>query len=91
MRPALRLLAPTAAVSRLALPRASSTAFARLHFPMPRFFASLSHAGATFDAAVKDLPHADFLRVPESDVLLDARHAKHQVRFHPVTLLNPCV
>jgi hypothetical protein len=39
----------------------------------------MSNAGAAFDSAVNDLPYADFLRVPESDVLLDARHTKRQV------------
>ena len=76
MRSALRLLAPAAAASRATLPRA----FAAASLSSPsRFFGSVVHAGAAFDAAVRELPYADFLRVPESDVLLDARHTKWQV------------
>ena len=84
MRPALRLLAPAAAASRLHLPRAFSTpslaSATRLQLPTHRLFASAAYAGAAFDSVVNDLPYADFLRVPESDVLLDARHTKRQVR-----------
>jgi hypothetical protein len=83
MRPALRLLAPAAAASRLHLPRAFATpslVSARSQLPTHRLFASAAYAGAAFDSVVNDLPYADFLRVPESDVLLDARHTKRQVR-----------
>ena len=84
MRPALRLLAPAAAASRLHLPRAFATqslvSAPRSQLPTHRFFASAAYAGAAFDSVVNDLPYADFLRVPESDVLLDARHTKRQVR-----------
>ncbi len=83
MRPALRLLAPSAAALRTALPRSFAalphSSFHRSQLSASRFFATAAHAGAVFDSAVNDLPYADFLRVPESDVLLDARHTKWQV------------
>ena len=83
MRPALRLLQPAAASARLALRRSVAAPLlpssSRPLLPTPRFFATATHAGATFDAAVNELPYADFLRVPDSDVLLDARHSKRQV------------
>jgi hypothetical protein len=82
MRPFLRLLAPAAALSRCALPRAFAVTYhpsTRLRPALLRRFASVPHAGAAFDSAVNDLPYADFLRVPESDVLMDARHTKRQV------------
>jgi hypothetical protein len=77
MRPALRFLAPAAVLSRCVLPPAFASA--RLQPVTSRSFASIPYAGASFDSAVNDLPYADFLRVPESDVLLDARHTKRQV------------
>ena len=85
MRLALRLLTPAAAAPRLHFPRAFAThclvSAPRFQPPTQRLFTSAAYAGAAFDSVVNDLPYADFLRVPESDVLLDARHTKRQVRF----------
>ncbi len=92
MRPAIRLLQPAAAAARLSLRRAFAAApaplFSRAHTLAPRFFATATHAGATFDAAVSELPYADFLRVADSDVLLDARHSRRQVSAAMLQLLS---
>lgn len=92
MRPAIRLLQPAAAAARLSLRRAFAAApaplFSRAHTLAPRFFATATHAGATFDAAVSELPYADFLRVADSDVLLDARHSRRQVSAAMLPLLS---